>query len=185
MATTDNDCSDGFCSIHCPQWCYFLFSPHPSPSSSSSFSFTPLKIAIIGTVLSFIILLSYYTFISKYCNSLSFHSHPSIQHDGASRSNGIDEILINKIAVFRYRKAEGVIELTDCSVCLGEFTEEESLRLLPKCSHAFHLQCIDTWLKSNSSCPLCRTNVLQESSKASSFSAEQEQEQEMVVVVED
>ncbi|KAF3553622.1 hypothetical protein F2Q69_00016160 [Brassica cretica] len=44
----------------------------------------------------------------------------------------------------------------DCAVCLCEFTEKDKLRLLPTCSHAFHLNCIDTWLQSNSTCPLCR-----------------------------
>lgn len=52
-----------------------------------------------------------------------------------------------------------VVEGTDCSVCLSELEENESLRLLPKCSHAFHVPCIDTWLKSHSSCPLCRSNI--------------------------
>ncbi|KAL0459414.1 UNVERIFIED_CONTAM: RING-H2 finger protein ATL1 [Sesamum latifolium] len=33
------------------------------------------------------------------------------------------------------------------------------LRVLPKCSHAFHLDCIDVWLLSNSNCPLCRSTI--------------------------
>ncbi|KAK9169058.1 hypothetical protein Syun_001198 [Stephania yunnanensis] len=36
------------------------------------------------------------------------------------------------------------------------FQEEKNLRMLPKCSHAFYLPCIDTWLKSHSNCPLFR-----------------------------
>ena len=54
----------------------------------------------------------------------------------------------------------GLVEGTDCSVCLSEFQEDESVRLLPKCGHAFHIQCIDTWLRSHSNCPLCRANVI-------------------------
>ncbi|GFQ06016.1 RING-H2 finger protein atl52, partial [Phtheirospermum japonicum] len=55
---------------------------------------------------------------------------------------------------------DGLIEGTECAVCLSEFRENESLRLLPKCRHAFHLPCIDTWLRSQSSCPLCRAGVV-------------------------
>ncbi|KAJ0612728.1 putative transcription factor C2H2 family [Helianthus annuus] len=44
----------------------------------------------------------------------------------------------------------------DCAVCLCEFTQMDSLRLLPLCSNNFHMHCIDTWLLSNSTCPLCR-----------------------------
>lgn len=48
----------------------------------------------------------------------------------------------------------------DCAVCLCEFQLEDKLRLLPNCSHAFHRDCIDTWLLSHSTCPICRTSLL-------------------------
>lgn len=34
------------------------------------------------------------------------------------------------------------------------------MRLLPKCAHAFHVPCIDTWLRAHVNCPLCRSDVL-------------------------
>lgn len=73
---------------------------------------------------------------------------------------GLDEALIKSITVCKYKKGDGLIEGTDCSVCLSEFEDDESLKLLPKCSHAFHVTCIDTWLKSHSNCPLCRANIV-------------------------
>ncbi|GJY30300.1 E3 ubiquitin protein ligase RING1-like protein [Tanacetum coccineum] len=73
---------------------------------------------------------------------------------------GLDQSQIDSIQVFKYKKDEGLIEGTDCSVCLSEFEEDESLRLLPKCSHAFHVPCIDTWLRSHKNCPLCRAPVI-------------------------
>ncbi|KAG8373410.1 hypothetical protein BUALT_Bualt11G0021400 [Buddleja alternifolia] len=76
------------------------------------------------------------------------------------RTVGLPQSVIDSIAVFRYKDGEGLIEGKDCSVCLNEFEEDESLRLLPKCSHAFHLPCIDTWLRSHKNCPLCRAPVL-------------------------
>lgn len=72
---------------------------------------------------------------------------------------GLQQSVIDSIAVLKYKKDDGLIEDTDCSVCLNEFQEDESLRLLPKCSHAFHVTCIDTWLRSHKNCPLCRAPI--------------------------
>ncbi|KAK6931087.1 Zinc finger, RING-type [Dillenia turbinata] len=75
-----------------------------------------------------------------------FHLHDS----------GLDQAFIDALPVFMYKEIMGVREPFDCAVCLCEFTEKDKLRLLPLCSHAFHIDCIDTWLLSNSTCPLCR-----------------------------
>ncbi|KAK4478399.1 hypothetical protein RD792_013868 [Penstemon davidsonii] len=49
---------------------------------------------------------------------------------------------------------------TECPICLGEFVDGERVRVLPKCSHGFHVGCIDTWLRSHASCPNCRVSLL-------------------------
>ncbi|KAK4835680.1 hypothetical protein QYF36_012969 [Acer negundo] len=46
-----------------------------------------------------------------------------------------------------------------CSICLSEFNDGEAIRLLPECLHSFHVPCIDMWLVSHSSCPLCRADT--------------------------
>ncbi|KAG5228698.1 E3 ubiquitin-protein ligase [Salix suchowensis] len=164
----NKDCSQGFCSLYCPQWCYII-SPPPPPfefpdDNSSGPKISPLVIAIIGILASAFLLVSYYTLISKYCGNndparrrdqsqsqneeFEGDHHPSLHEPGMS------------ITVCRYKKGDGLIDGTDCSVCLSEFEEDESLRLLPKCSHAFHVPCIDTWLRSHSNCPLCRANIV-------------------------
>ncbi|KAK8717352.1 hypothetical protein V6N13_044623 [Hibiscus sabdariffa] len=73
---------------------------------------------------------------------------------------GLQQSVIDSITVFKYKKDGGLIEGTECSVCLNEFQEDESLRLLPKCTHGFHLPCIDTWLRSHQNCPLCRAPIV-------------------------
>ncbi|XP_073154705.1 RING-H2 finger protein ATL46-like isoform X2 [Henckelia pumila] len=70
--------------------------------------------------------------------------------------SGLDQAFIDALPVFSYKEIVGQKEPLDCAVCLCEFSETDHLRLLPVCSHAFHISCIDTWLLSNSTCPLCR-----------------------------
>ncbi|KAH1107698.1 hypothetical protein J1N35_011466 [Gossypium stocksii] len=73
---------------------------------------------------------------------------------------GVDQSFIDTLPVFHYKAIIGVKNPFDCAVCLCEFEPEDKLRLLPKCSHAFHMECIDTWLLSHSTCPLCRASLL-------------------------
>ncbi|KAF6168679.1 hypothetical protein GIB67_011395 [Kingdonia uniflora] len=53
------------------------------------------------------------------------------------------------------------IRATDCPICLGEFVKGEKIRVLPKCKHGFHVNCIDTWFVAHSSCPNCRNSLLE------------------------
>ncbi|KAL6602817.1 hypothetical protein ACP70R_043178 [Stipagrostis hirtigluma subsp. patula] len=46
-----------------------------------------------------------------------------------------------------------------CSLCLGAFQRGETVRLLPVCLHLFHVECVDPWLHTHSSCPLCRSGI--------------------------
>ncbi|XAR51222.1 hypothetical protein NMG60_11005785 [Bertholletia excelsa] len=73
---------------------------------------------------------------------------------------GVDQSFIDTLPVFNYKAIIGSKDPFDCAVCLCEFEPEDKLRLLPKCSHAFHMECIDTWLLSHSTCPLCRSSLL-------------------------
>ena len=51
--------------------------------------------------------------------------------------------------------------MTDESVvCLERYEENEMLRMLPKCGHVFHVDCIDTWLKCWATYPFCRAILL-------------------------
>lgn len=76
--------------------------------------------------------------------------------DPANR--GLEPSVIASLPVFVYSPKthpEGM----DCAVCLSEFEENEKGRLLPKCNHAFHVDCIDMWFHSHSTCPICRAAV--------------------------
>ncbi|KAK8662383.1 hypothetical protein V6N13_091961 [Hibiscus sabdariffa] len=64
------------------------------------------------------------------------------------------------IPTHKYKKGTAlVVDDGMCSVCLSQFEEDEELKTLPGCSHSYHALCIDMWLYSHSSCPVCRTNA--------------------------
>lgn len=55
-----------------------------------------------------------------------------------------------------------------CLICLGDFEQGEKCRMLAKCSHAFHCDCIDQWLLTGrNSCPLCRGEGVKKSDQPS------------------
>lgn len=87
------------------------------------------------------------------------------------RTVGLQPSVISSITVCKYKSGDGLVEGTECSVCLNEFQDDETLRLLPKCSHAFHIPCIDTWLRSHTNCPLCRAPIVTNTDEATSSQA--------------
>ncbi|KAL4368808.1 hypothetical protein GQ457_05G010440 [Hibiscus cannabinus] len=149
---------------------------NPSPSSSSGTRISPavLFIIVILAVLFFIsgLLHLLVRFLTKHPSSStasqSNNRYPEMSTSDALQrqlqqlfhlhDSGLDQAFIDALPVFHYKEIVGLgpKEPFDCAVCLCEFSEKDKLRLLPVCSHAFHINCIDAWLLSNSTCPLCR-----------------------------
>jgi len=146
----------------------------PSPASSSGSKISPaiLFIIVILAVVFFILGLLHLLvrFLIKHRSSNSSISqsnrYPDMSESDAYQrqlqqlfhlhDSGLDQAFIDALPVFFYKEIIGLKEPFDCAVCLCEFLEQDKLRLLPTCNHAFHIECIDTWLLSNSTCPLCR-----------------------------
>ncbi|KAG0519576.1 hypothetical protein BDA96_09G275200 [Sorghum bicolor] len=77
----------------------------------------------------------------------------------AAAAVGVPKQVIESLPFFRFATLRGARQGMECSVCLARFDDADLLRLLPRCHHAFHLDCVDRWLQSSASCPLCRTSV--------------------------
>ncbi|KAL4278822.1 hypothetical protein GQ457_03G040550 [Hibiscus cannabinus] len=74
-------------------------------------------------------------------------------------TKGLDPTILASLPVLMFSQ-EKFKEGLECAVCLCEVVEGEEARLLPKCNHGFHVECIDMWLKSHTTCPLCRNSVV-------------------------
>ncbi|KAJ8635724.1 hypothetical protein MRB53_009991 [Persea americana] len=88
-----------------------------------------------------------------------FHSD---NNNVLDQQRGLEPSIIQSLPVVIYHPNEFKDGL-ECAVCLCEFSQGEKARMLPKCNHGFHLNCIDMWFQSHSTCPLCRTLVELES----------------------
>ncbi|KAG2543441.1 RING-H2 finger protein ATL1-like [Panicum virgatum] len=159
--------------------------PTPSSSSSSSASVTMVIITVVGIMAAFALLASYYAFVTK-CQLLRalWSRHPpwhrrarggrEASSTGPAASDdrrGLGLPLIRMLPVVKFTAAAcgggdaggcsvaPRISVSECAVCLSEFVERERVRLLPNCSHAFHIDCIDTWLQGSARCPFCRSDV--------------------------
>ncbi|GAA0154733.1 ubiquitin-protein ligase [Lithospermum erythrorhizon] len=142
-------------------------------ASSSSPSFTR-SIVVTSIVISTAIIISatiyiLLRFLSRRSNPSHAPPHNSTLQNhinissSSSNNNNINEsdntVLLDSLPLLTFRSVNGNLTGKDCAVCLSKFEKEDQLRLLPLCCHAFHSQCVDTWLLSNQSCPLCRSTV--------------------------
>lgn len=108
---------------------------------------------------------------------------PQQQVDGAAgmRDKGLDKREIEALPVVAYGSSvpthnlhlDGTIG-SECVVCLSEFIPGEQVRLLPGCHHGFHIACIDAWLLTHASCPVCRHSAIPGDPSCSSNSNENE-----------
>ena len=94
-----------------------------------------------------------------------FSSFIARRQQRRAATRGLAAEVVEAFPTMRYAEAKALrvgkkaAPPLECAVCLSEFEDEDRLRLLPKCSHAFHPDCIGEWLASHVTCPVCRRNL--------------------------
>lgn len=89
-------------------------------------------------------------------------------------TRGLDRAVVESFPTFNYsavkelKIGKGALE---CAVCLTEFDDDDTLRLIPKCGHVFHSDCIDPWLVGHTTCPVCRSNLIPDADEGALFHA--------------
>jgi hypothetical protein len=78
-----------------------------------------------------------------------------------SHLNGASLEEIDKLEIINVT-SDMLTLLDECCICNDIFTLQHTMRKLP-CNHNFHKECIDSWLKLNITCPLCRVPIVVDS----------------------
>lgn len=168
---------------------YGTFStPPPDPFGNMDQKFDPSMAIIMIVLITVFFFMGFFTIYIRQCaRRRHFRSRNTVDpyvifmagNERRSRrvARGLDASVIDTFPTFVYSAVKGLkigkLGL-ECAVCLNEFEDDETLRLIPKCSHVFHPDCIDAWLASHSTCPVCRANLVpdpDETTPTSSFSA--------------
>eukprot|EP00250_Pteridium_aquilinum_P016771 c23285_g5_i1 orf=134-1933(+) len=145
------------------------------PEDPLSDSFHPSIAVIIGVLSSMFSITFLILLYAKHCKRPPVSIYGGADHDVINpaplahlgpagllftdRDSGLDRAVVEGLPMFSFSALKGMKEGLECAVCLSRYDNPEVLRLLPKCKHAFHMECVDKWLNSHSTCPLCRVRV--------------------------
>ncbi|XP_039011837.1 RING-H2 finger protein ATL29-like [Hibiscus syriacus] len=147
---------------------YSMSSFHSHAEGPSTSSTAPPLAIIISVVLLVLFAFAFLTvcfcrcFLQSLVRMWSRQQNPPGAVDaaaGADMNTGLDPELIEAFPTFYYSTVKefrcekyGL----ECAICLGEFNDDDMLRLLTICCHVFHKECVDLWLESHKTCPFCR-----------------------------
>ncbi|KAF8032555.1 hypothetical protein BT93_D1458 [Corymbia citriodora subsp. variegata] len=140
----------------------------PPPSIGTSYASPPVTI-ILTVVLLVFFFVGFFSiffcrcFFENLFSPWNLRQSPSGNQMGAARAgNGLDPSLLQAFPTFVYSAIKNFRQEKcglECAICLAEFDDESVLRLLTVCYHVFHQECIDLWLTSHKTCPVCRGNL--------------------------
>nr|XP_043638117.1 RING-H2 finger protein ATL11-like [Erigeron canadensis] len=129
---------------------------------------TPMTVVLACLLTSFLLIAFFYYYFRHYAEdqlalaaATGHVGQRSSMTEAAAR--GLDPAVIATFTSFIYSEVKEITigqQVLECAVCLNEFCDHESLRLLPECSHVFHRNCIDEWLAFHVTCPVCRTSLV-------------------------
>lgn len=144
-------------------------------SSQSNFNKKILLTAIVSLALVLILVLALHLY-ARYVLKRQARRRAAIQQLSLTvaqahtqfaepANTGVDPTIITALPTFLFKQKQQEENknvsknIVECAVCLSVVEDEEMMRLLPNCKHSFHVGCIDKWLASHSTCPICRTKV--------------------------
>ena len=73
-------------------------------------------------------------------------------------NTGMGNSELNKIPILQYGVGMDKQDDDTCTICFEEYKHKALIKKLD-CDHYYHSHCIDKWLKTKKSCPICKERV--------------------------
>jgi len=74
------------------------------------------------------------------------------------RNNSANDSDIAALPTRTLADTTGLGEQTKCLICLDDFSDGDEIKTLP-CLHIYHQACVERWLHTDNSCPVCKTPI--------------------------
>lgn len=121
-----------------------------------------VAVIVFSVLLLFTLLCLYVRWTCRYRRqeamvSMSDHRSASASGQSTLASSGLDQAAIDALPV---RIVSLPADEAQCSICLCNLVVGQKVKLLRGCNHGFHPECVDEWLKGQTSCPLCRASLI-------------------------
>lgn len=119
-----------------------------------------VTVIFCGVVLSFII-----SFFAQFCPwHYAFTVAPAPDDQATQQQTSIATQI--PVAMYRNPVPQRIIPHAikhkcnndQCSICLETIKKNDIKSQCVNCNNCFHKKCLDTWLQSHNTCPLCRTD---------------------------
>lgn len=157
----------------------------PPPEDYNYARFSPSMAIIIVILVAALFFMGFFSIYIRRCSNdggAGVRQALSMRRGrGVAASRGLDAAVIETFPTFPYATVKGLKigkGALECAVCLNEFEDDETLRLIPKCDHVFHPECIDAWLENHVTCPVCRANLVPQPGESIHLPGESELETE-------
>ncbi|KAH0933860.1 hypothetical protein HID58_010977 [Brassica napus] len=144
--------------------------PDPRDERYNYGNLSPAMAVIVVILIAALFFMGFFSIYFRHCSGAP-DAGVSPAGGGRTRGNvtaaarGLDVSVVETFPTFVYSEVKtqklGKGEL-ECAICLNEFEDDETLRLLPKCDHVFHPHCIGAWLEAHVTCPVCRANLAEQ-----------------------
>ncbi|MFS7969489.1 putative transcription factor C2H2 family [Helianthus anomalus] len=161
---------------------YYVDAQPASPPSDYPYAkFSPSMAIIIVVLVAALFFMGFFSIYIRRCSNdggASVRAALSMRRGRlAAASRGLDAEVLETFPTFAYSTVKGLKigkGALECAVCLNEFEDEETIRLIPKCDHVFHAECIDAWLEHHVTCPVCRCDLVPKPGETAQLASELE-----------